>query len=233
MSEKTLKEVINGLLLLAVIMLLESFAMIPIIREESMVERDYFTPKDFVAPIPRVEWWNIKKEERKPVLNRWLEEEAEMRNIWQNSSIEFTTLDTEYLGRYFITSYCPAECGGSWMTSSGAICHYSDDPMEPTTCAIDRNYHKYGELLMIDGKVYVTEDTGPGVRGLWVDCFVETMYEVQTWPTGYKSVYSVSYTNHKVDGIERRSTHEYLNNSIHYGSIGDWRYIRNDSRANG
>jgi 3D (Asp-Asp-Asp) domain-containing protein len=46
---------------------------------------------------------------------------------------------------------------------------------------------------MIDGKIYVTEDTGPGVKGRWVDCFVETMSEVNSWDTGWKSVYSVTF----------------------------------------
>ena len=107
--------------------------------------------------------------------------------------IKHIDIETEYIGEYFVTAYCPEECGGSWSTSSGATCHYSDDPLEPTTCAIDRNYHGYGEYLMIDGKIYVTEDTGPGVKGRWVDCFVETMDEVNSWDTGWKSVYSVTF----------------------------------------
>lgn len=110
----------------------------------------------------------------------------------------YTVIETEYIGEYFVTAYCPEECGWSWSTSSGATCHYSDDPMVPTTCAIDRNYHSYGELLMIDGKLYVTEDTGPGVKGHWVDCFVETMDEVRSWSTGWKSVYSVEIIEYEV-----------------------------------
>lgn len=107
--------------------------------------------------------------------------------------VKHVDIETEYIGEYFVTAYCPEECGWSWSTSSGATCHYSDDPLEPTTCAIDRSYHGYGEYLMIDGKIYVTEDTGPGVKGRWVDCFVETMDEVWAWPTGWKSVYSVEF----------------------------------------
>ena len=107
--------------------------------------------------------------------------------------IKHVDIEAEYIGEYFVTAYCPEECGGSWSTSSGVTCHYSDDPLEPTTCAIDRNYHGYGEYLMIDGKIYVTEDTGPGVKGRWVDCFVETMDEVNSWDTGWKSVYSVTF----------------------------------------
>lgn len=113
----------------------------------------------------------------------------------------YTMIETEYIGEYFVTAYCPEECGWSWSTSSGATCHYSDDPMVPTTCAIDRNYHGYGELLMIDGKLYITEDTGPGVKGRWIDCFVETMDEVHVWDTGWKSVYSVTIIEHEIHTI--------------------------------
>ena len=165
-----------------------------------------------------------KHEKRRP--NKAVIEEAELRNIWDSADITYTTVETEYLGRYFVTAYCPEECGynGSnyptgWRTSSGTICHYSDDPYEPTTCAIDRNYHRYNELLMIEGKVYNTEDTGPGVRGLWVDCFVETMSEVYAWNTGFKSVYSVSYEEHFLSSNERKETHELINNYLHDRSV--------------
>lgn len=113
--------------------------------------------------------------------------------VWVCKDVEYEYLVTEYIGEYFITAYCPEECGWSWSTSSGATCHYSDDPMEPTTCAIDRNYHGYGELLMIDGKLYITEDTGPGVKGHWIDCFVETMDEVVYFDTRWTSVYAAWY----------------------------------------
>jgi 3D (Asp-Asp-Asp) domain-containing protein len=118
-------------------------------------------------------------------------------------TVYYTTLDKWYAGRHYITAYCPWECGyngenypAGWRTSSGEICHYSDDPLVPTTCAIDRRYHAYGEYLMIDGKLYVTEDTGPGVQGLWVDIFVESMDEVQSFGSHYTDVYYVDFIEH-------------------------------------
>ena len=61
----------------------------------------------------------------------------------------------ESLGSYFITSYCPYECGGSWQTASGATCHradYEDRLKDPTTCAIDRKIHSFGyHLLFSEG----------------------------------------------------------------------------------
>ena len=126
--------------------------------------------------------------------------------------IHYQTMEFEYVGRHFITAYCPEECGwnGSnypvgWRTSSDTICHYSSDWKEPTTCAIDRNVHKYGEVILVgdpydpnNRKIYITEDTGPGVKGLWVDCFVETMSEVKSWNTRYDSVWNVTYVDHTI-----------------------------------
>lgn len=132
----------------------------------------------------------------------------ELKGTVESQEITYQTLETEYLGVYFITAYCPEECGGSWQTSSGATCHYSSDNSEPTTCAIDRSYHGYNELIVVDGKLYITEDTGPGVQGRWVDCFVLTMEEVNAWPTGYKPVYSASYATHTLSGRNRRLNHE-------------------------
>ena len=164
--------------------------------------------------------------------------EAKLRNTWAALSITYTTVEYEYLGRYFITAYCPAECGGSWQTSSGATCHYSDDWATPTTCAIDRRYHGYNEFLMVgepgdpNRKVYQTEDTGPGVRGLWIDCFVETMDEVQSWPTRWDSVYRVEYITKTLDKNERMARHERLNNCLHYRSFGPGFSFWNDPRVN-
>ena len=149
-------------------------------------------------------------------------EEMKLRNLWQSLDVTYTTINTEYIGRYFITAYCPAECGGSWTTSSGATCHQSSDWTEPNTVAIDRRYHKYGELLLIgdpddpnNRQVVVTEDTGPGVVGRWCDVFVETMYGVETWNTRYDSVWRVSYVTHKISSSDCRKMREYLNYNLH------------------
>lgn len=126
--------------------------------------------------------------------------------------IHYQTMEFEYVGRHFITAYCPEECGYNgnnyptgWRTSSDTICHYSNDWEIPTTCAIDRGFHKYGEVILVgdpydpnNRKIYITEDTGPGVKGLWIDCFVETMDEVRRWDTRYDSVWNVTYIDHTI-----------------------------------
>lgn len=101
-------------------------------------------------------------------------------------------------GRYFITAYCPAECGGSWATASGATCHRADDGdrlESPTTCAIDRKKHSFGTYFYIEefDRIFVAEDTGSAVKNNHLDLFYEEMSDVQAFPTGYYTVYTVEY----------------------------------------
>lgn len=115
--------------------------------------------------------------------------------------IFYKSMELTYLGKYFITAYCPYECGGSWMTASGATCHrasYGWRLSEPTTCAIDRSVHSFGTQFYIPAfdRTFVAEDTGPGVKGRWLDLFYEDYGDVLSFPTGYYEVYSVSWTEH-------------------------------------
>lgn len=111
----------------------------------------------------------------------------------------------ESLGSYFITSYCPSECGYNgnnyptgWRTASGAICHRSDFEYrysDPTTCAIDRKIHSFGDLFYIEefDRVFVAEDTGSAVKNKHLDLFYTDYSDVVSFPTGYYTVYSVYY----------------------------------------
>jgi 3D (Asp-Asp-Asp) domain-containing protein len=230
MNDDTIIKTVNRLLFAASVLLIYGISYIEPTKKETET-RQTFTPKDF-GSAPRSEWYK-EQPWHAGIIPDAITKEAELRNVWQDLPVSYETIETTYLGRYFITAYCPAECGynGSnyptgWTTSSGAICHYSSDPLIPTTCAIDRNFHKYGEHLMIDGKIYVTEDTGPGVRGLWVDCFVETMPEVENFNTRYTAVYAVSYQQNTISKNERKKIHEWLNNYLHRSSPGDRLYFR-------
>jgi len=196
MSEKAIKA-INLLLAIAIS---GYFNGLMVFLDNKLTEEPepvyHCTIWEFATPVPRVRWWESKPEARQEP-NMYILEEGLLRNDWMNIIVTYETIETEYLGRYYITAYCPEECGWSWATSSGATCHYSDDPTVPTTCAIDRRLHNYGEYLMVDGKIYVTEDTGPGVQGAWIDTFVETMDEVNSFSSHYTGVYSVKYIKHK------------------------------------
>ena len=122
----------------------------------------------------------------------------------------YTIMCKEYIGTYFITAYCPHECGyreyddgtdnfpAGWRTASGEICHradWEDRLWEPTTCAVDRSIHGFGDMFYIEefDRVFVAEDTGPGVNGRHLDLFYETYDEMASFPTGYYDVYSVWY----------------------------------------
>lgn len=109
------------------------------------------------------------------------------------------------LGTYFLTAYCPWECGyngenfpAGWSTASGAICHRADWEYrltEPTTCAISRSVHSFGDEFYIEefGRVFVAEDTGPGVQGRHLDLFYEDYDDMAAFPTGYYEVYAVEW----------------------------------------
>ena len=118
----------------------------------------------------------------------------------QIDSLKFDTVDMILtdIGSYYVTNYCPAECGGSWATSSGATCHrssYEDRLTIPTTCAIDLSVGDYSDLYYIPAfdRVFIAEDTGSGVKGKWLDLFYEDYSDVVNFPVGYYEVYSVEY----------------------------------------
>lgn len=172
-----------------------------------------FTPKDFVnydtayipkgistaTPTPKL----LSIDDIDKVVNR--KKGMETRYVYY-------TTEYEYIGRYFITAYSPEECGyngsnypAGWVTSSDTICHQSDDWKTPNTCAIDRDYHKYGEILLIgdpnnpdNRRTVITEDTGPGVQGHWIDVFVDSYDQVINWNTRYDNVYRVKYIEHEI-----------------------------------
>lgn len=226
MTQKTIKAV-NVLFLAAFLFISQGVAALPLAIEDHKPNAKGQAAKyEFFVPVP------IFEEIEKPVPAFY--EAQQNKFIFDHVTVGYTFLELEYLGRYFITAYCPEECGWSWETSSGATCHYSEDWATPTTCAIDRNYHGYWETLQVgdpddpNKKIYMTEDTGPGVRGRWVDCFVETMDEVNSWPTRWDSVYAVEYGSGFVTPSERKRMHEIINPHLPNWSSGAGLFGRHD-----
>lgn len=208
MRDEQIINIGNQLMLTATITILSGLTLVCLRPKEKQEEK--VIPQRF-TDLMKEEWSAPEREVKYP--NPYLLEELELRNTWQSLDIEYITIETSYIGVYFITAYSDEETY-SRATASGTEVHWSDSNFEPTTCAIDRRYHQFGDLFMIDGKVYVAEDTG-AFSGLWIDCFVETMEEVWSWPTGYKPVYSVSYENHYLDSNERKENNERIRNYLH------------------
>lgn len=155
------------------------------------VKDKVFNPKNELPVLPVEQEIKIPKYERQKPFNNFL---LRMRGI----SFTVTIINKESLGWYFITSYCPAECGGSWQTASGETCHradWEDRLYEPTTCAIDRSIHSFGDLFYIEefDRVFIAEDTGSAVLGQHLDLFYEDYDDVLSFPTGWYEVFSVSY----------------------------------------
>lgn len=211
MTDEQIIKTGNQLMLFATMALLSGIALVCIRPKEE----EKVMPQKLSYMIAKEEWTAPQREVREA--HPALVQEMELRNEWNSLNIHYTTIETSYIGRYFVTAYSDEETY-SRATASGIEVHYSDDPYEPTTAAIDPRYHRFGELLMIDGKIYVCEDTGANVKGLWVDCFVETMEEVWSWDTGYKSVYSVEYVENYLSSNERKESNERFRNYLLFGS---------------
>ena len=120
-----------------------------------------------------------------------------------------TEMKLTSLGEYYITAYSPEECGGSWTTASGATCHRSSDEDRltiPTTCAIDKSLHNFGDLFYIPAfdRVFIAEDTGSAVKGKHLDLFYTEYSQVVNFPTGKYEVYSVEF----ISGTEPASKYD-------------------------
>lgn len=95
---------------------------------------------------------------------------------------------TESLGRYYITAYNHLETG-SKLTASGKTCHEGT----VTTCAADPRYHKFGEYLEIDGRLYVVEDTGSAVKKRHIDLYFANYKSMARYGSNYQEIYKVSW----------------------------------------
>lgn len=94
----------------------------------------------------------------------------------------------ESLGRYYITAYNHLETG-SKLTASGKACHEG----WITTCASDPRYHKFGEYLEIDGRLYVVEDTGSAVKKRHIDLYFASYKSMAKYGSNYQEIYKVSW----------------------------------------
>ena len=80
------------------------------------------------------------------------------------------------LGTFKTTAYCPCyQCSEGWgrQTSSGALA------TADYTVAVDRRVIPMGTKLLINGKEYVAQDVGGGVKGNHIDIYFNTHSETR------------------------------------------------------
>lgn len=101
----------------------------------------------------------------------------------------------EPIGRYYITAYNHEETG-SKITASGKTCHEGTI----TTCAIDPKLHRFGQYFEIDGRLYVSEDTGRLVRNRHVDLYFSSYKAMSRYGSNYQTIYKVTFPFGKPKG---------------------------------
>ena len=205
MSEETLIKTINTLLLFSSAFLFYGL-LYYVTDEHRIIYKNEIASKSEIEQEP-------EEEKITPIYNESLNGYYELKNAYLGLDIRYQTIEYYYLGRYFVTAYSHEETG-SKLTASGTICHYSDSNFEPTTAAIDRRYHRFGDYIAVDfgdyRKVYVCEDTGSAVLGLHIDCYVLDLESVYAWDTGYYPTYSVEFIEHQATGNGRMERYKRL-----------------------
>lgn len=104
------------------------------------------------------------------VLQEYNDTLNELVDQYESKLKELTTngLKAQYM-TFTVTAYDDCEqCQGIWVghTSTGAT------PTPNRTIAVDPNLIPYGSLVIMDGVMYVAEDTGGSIKGNRLDVFV-------------------------------------------------------------
>ena len=204
------------------------FSVLAYEEPQSIQEYTGVRPQDFGVILP-----DIQRELEEPIKpNRMVAYNEHVLKGCYLDSVYITGATISIWGgeRYYITAYCPWECGfngnnfpAGWRTASGTICHratWENRYLEPTTCAIDMSYNHFGDMFYIAefDRVFIAEDNG-AFRGKWIDLFYEDYAEMASFPTGYYTVYSVEVSEYCVRACDydvREYINEYQRNSVQY-----------------
>ena len=88
-----------------------------------------------------------------------------------STSTEAKDNGVQYLGKYKLTAYCGCKsCSGKWGTRTAS----GRKAKQGRTIAVDRRKIKLGSKVKINGKTYVAEDVGSGVKGKHIDVFFKS-----------------------------------------------------------
>ena len=96
--------------------------------------------------------------------------------------------EVQYLGKYKLTAYCGCrKCSGKW----GARTASGKKAKQGRTIAVDKRKIKLGSKVQINGKTYVAEDVGGGVKGKHIDMYFSSHNQVRKFGKKYRKVYLV------------------------------------------
>ncbi|MBS7008623.1 3D domain-containing protein [Anaerostipes sp.] len=93
-----------------------------------------------------------------------------------SSSTEAKAKKVQYLGKYKLTAYCGCRrCSGGYgnRTATGR------KAKQGRTIAVDKRKIKLGSKVKINGKTYVAEDVGGGVKGKHIDVYFKSHKKVK------------------------------------------------------
>ena len=191
--------------------------------------------KDMPCKAENVVCFISEEEKRLITYNEALDGYYELLNEIVGLETYYCTVEGDYLGYFFITAYCPSECGYieyadgtdnfpcGWVTATDTICYRADEEhriTEPTTCAADPRYFHVsaedGDLFYLPDfhRVFTAQDTGSAVLGNHLDLFYEDYFSVVNFPTGYYPTYTAEIVSHTASGkdrmIRREIVSEYL-----------------------
>lgn len=126
--------------------------------------------------------FSLPKIERREVKEEYT---ATMEEFSEYTAVMYATVP---IGRYYLTGYNHEETR-SKMTASGKVCHEGTI----TTCAADPRYHKFGEYLEINGRLYVVEDTGSAVKKKHIDLYFAKYGDMCKFGSCYAEIYRVEF----------------------------------------
>lgn len=93
--------------------------------------------------------------------------------MWEKVDAKAKTIN---MGEFKLTAYCPCyRCSEGW----GRKTHSGNMAKSNHTVAADLSIMNLGDTVTINGKKYVVEDSGGGVRGDHLDIFFDTHEEVE------------------------------------------------------
>lgn len=173
MKNLDLAIIISSLTCLLILFGLLAYKPEKIVANQTVVELEEMVVK--YLPLPTIKRKTVKEERYS-----FEEEPGDEFNC-----IMYATIP---IGRYYITAYNDEETNCK-ITASGTKCHEGTI----TTCAADPRYHKFGDILEIDGRLFVVEDTGSAVKKRHIDLFFDSYKDMARYGSHYETIYRVEF----------------------------------------